>query len=155
MSMEHFLRAVEIIRLNSSKGFFSGRKSANLLRRMEDLIGYPFPPTYRAFLAEFGAGNFGPVEFCGVIDENVEESCVPDGVWYTLTERREVNLPEHLFVVGETGTGELYCVRLEKSYVEDAPVVLVNPGLEPAHQEVEVVASDFGSFLLDQVTGVA
>jgi hypothetical protein len=149
--MENFKKAAEIIRRNPSKSFFAGAKSLSLLEKMEEVIGYPFPPTYRAFLAEFGAGNFGAMEFFGVIDEDVEDSSVPDGVWYTLTERREVHLPEYLFVVGETGTGELYCLRLEKSYTEDAPVIIVNPGADPAHQEGELVASDFGSFLLDRV----
>lgn len=154
MSMEEFRKATEIIRTNPSKSFFAGPRSSSLLEKIEKIIGYKFPPTYRAFLLEFGAGSFGPMEFFGAIDENVTESPVPDGVWYTLRERLEVNLPEDLFVIGETGTGELYCLRLKKSYRkdEDVPVIIVNPGMNRTYQECEVVASDFGSFLLERVS---
>ena len=151
MSMHEFESAVAIIHANPKKAFFAGPRSNELLCKMENIIGYKFPPTYRLFLSEFGAGNFGPMEFLGVIDDDIEESSVPDGVWYTLTERREVNLPQDLFVVGETGMGELYCLRLNSTGTEEGPVLLINPGCEPGKQICEEVAPDFGTFFLNSV----
>lgn len=146
MSMTDYEKAKTIITTHKSKSRFAGLRSEELIRKAEDVLNIRFPPIYRQFLLDYGAGNFGSAEFFGVIDEDFENSSVPDGVWYTLIERKEASLPDDLIVVGETGTGELYCLDLAKN---EGPVVIIDPGSNTSSREI--IASDFGSFLLDRI----
>ena len=83
---------------------FAGERSEGLVARAEEALGVSFPPTYRRFVCQLGAGNFGSREFYGVIDDEWQDSVVPDGIWCTLSEREE-GLPQHFVVVGAVGDG--------------------------------------------------
>ena len=147
MSIADYEKAKAIIAANGDTGRFAGSKPEELVKKAEDMLGVRFPPTYRQFLLDYGAGNFGSAdEFYGVIDEDFENSSVPDGVWFTLTERRDAGLPGDLIVVGDTGMGELYCLNLA---AKEGPVVVIDPGFDMAVREE--VAPDFGTFLLQRV----
>jgi len=151
MSMADYERARAIIASNKGKGAFAGPRSEDLVRKAEAALGVRFPTTYRQFLLDYGAGNFGSAEFYGVIDEDWENSSVPDGVWYTLSERSQSGMPAELVVVGDAGTGHLYVIDVSE---EDGPVCAVDPGSDMTDRER--VASDFGTFFLQrvhQVTG--
>jgi SMI1-KNR4 cell-wall len=151
MSMQDYEAAREVIRSNPSRAKFVGPRDPELVDKAEQALGLRFPPTYRRFLEELGAGNIGPFEVLGVIDDDFEESMVPDGIWYTLTER-ETGLPDDLAIVGEVGDGSLYALRLDGSGGE-APVVLFEPGADDAPEEVAY--EDFGAFLRAGVERVA
>src|SRR5262249_46923832 len=97
MSIDAYEEAAQIIRSNPDKGRFIGPRDASVVEAAEAAIGRPFPSTYRRFVSELGAGNFGPFEVFGVIDADFEDSSVPDGIWYTLTERED-GMPENLVV---------------------------------------------------------
>ncbi len=150
MSKADYEKAKMILMANKSKADFIGPRPEDLIRKAEDVLCVQFPPTYRSFLLENGAGNFGADKFFGVIDENFEKSSIPDGVWYTLTERKEVNLPNDQIVIGEVGTGELYCLDLTKN---EGPVVIIDAGADINNREI--IAPDFGAFLLDRVQKVS
>ncbi|MGG0240153.1 SMI1/KNR4 family protein [Bacillus rhizoplanae] len=69
-----------------------------------------------------------------------------------LGERKEFNLPQNLLVISDTGMGEWYCLDFNQCNIEGEPLVIVyNSGFEPDEQECEVVANDFGGFLLSLV----
>jgi antitoxin YobK len=63
-----------------------------------------FPPTYRRFLLEYGAGNVRSTEIYGVMDDDFENSSVPDAIWHNLTTRRE-GYSEGLFSFYAVGDG--------------------------------------------------
>jgi hypothetical protein len=151
MGMQDYEAALDVIRSNPALAKFVGPRDPGLVDTAEQALGLRFPPTYRRFLEDLGAGNFGPFEVLGVIDEDFEESMVPDGIWYTLTER-ETGLPDDLAIVGEVGDGSLYGLRLDGSGGE-APVVLFEPGAEDGRDEVAF--EDFGAFLRDGVERAA
>ena len=65
---------------------------------MRHELGLEFPPSYRRFVLDFGAGSFGASEVYGVIDSNFENSSVPDAVWCTL-DVREFDLTLDLVVL--------------------------------------------------------
>jgi hypothetical protein len=153
MALSEYESAAAAIRANLSLADFVGPRDAALVQAAEEALGRQLPPTYTRFLREFGAGNFGPFEVYGVIDDDFEDSSVPDGIWFTLTEREESGLPEHLAVVGEAGDGALYCLDLGRSEPE-APVVLFEPGAAAEDQPDAIEFPDFGSFLLEGVDRV-
>ena len=148
--MQDLIGAIHIVEKYPDKAFFAGPRAEELIRTAEARLGVAFPPTYRKFLLTLGAGNFGSAEFYGVIDENFETSSVPDGIWFTLTERKEIDLPHRLIAIGVTSYGELYCLDTTKK--SEGPVIVYQSHLGPDVQEPEVVADDFGAFFLAQIT---
>ena len=115
-------------------------------------LGLTFTGLYLDYLQTFGAGNFGAQEIYGIINADFENSSVPDAIWYTLTERRETNLPSNLLVIYDTGSDELFCLDFNQLDNNGEPrVVSFLPGVRLESQTYEVIANDFGDFLLDLV----
>ena len=60
-----------------------------------------------------------------------ENSSVPDAIWYTLTERRETNLPSNLLVIYDTGSDEFFCLDFNQyDYKGEPRVVSFLPGVK-------------------------
>ena len=140
------------IEADKSKGFFAGQRSEELISLAEAALGLKFTGAYREFLKNYGAGNFGAQEVYGVVTDDFENSSVPDGIWYTLTEREEISLPNNLLVIYDTGSDELYCLDFQRMNSDNEPVIVsFVPGVDLNKQEYELIANDFGDFLLDMV----
>lgn len=148
MSLQTYLKAVEILENNKEKCSFIGPRSEELVKAAEEALNIKFSELYRKFLKTYGAGNFGSNEIYGIIDDDFENSSIPDAIWYTLTERREVDLPKSLLVIYDTGSDELFCLDFSRLNEKSEPaVVSYIPGVNPNNQKYEVIAADFGDFL--------
>lgn len=86
--MDDYERAVDLLEREGG-GDFVGPKPTELIAAAEEALGFTFPPTYRRFVSDYGAGGVGGTEIYGVIDADFEDSSIPDGVWYNLQLRRE------------------------------------------------------------------
>jgi hypothetical protein len=155
MSMEDYEAAAALIKAHPEEADFAGPREPSVVEAAERALGVTFPPSYRRFLLEYGAGGFGSMEIFGVIDDNFETGPVPDGIWLTLSERQEAPpLPDDLVVVSYVGDGTLECLHVGAGAVE-APVVFFEPGLRAEEQQpYDVEAEDFGRFLLKGVRQV-
>ena len=105
-------------------------------------------------MLNFGAMSFGSEEFYGIVREDFDNSRVPDAIWYTLVERKQVAMPSNLLVVYDTGNEELFCFDFTKLASEGgAPAVVVFvPGVvDLGYQKYEVISNDFGELLLQRV----
>ena len=152
MSYDNYKKAVEIMNKNKEECDFVGKRSKELIEKAEDILGLKFSRIYKEFLINYGAGNYGSEEVLGVIDEDFKESSVPDGIWYTLTEREEDDLPMNLVVIYEEGSGELFCLDFNSLNEEKEPMVVsYMPGESNKNQKYEKIADDFGDFLLQLV----
>lgn len=150
MGTEQYRRVVELMLTHSSRCRFSRAKSKELVAKAEEAIGAVFPPSYKSFVTEFGAGSFGSVVIYGVVHERFEESGVPNAIGYTLELRREGWIPPNLLIMYVTGYGPLYGLDLGAPDSQgEYPVVAVEPGLQVP---LVSVAPDFGSLFLDLVT---
>lgn len=149
MSLETYQEAKTIILGNKEKGYFIGPRSDELITSAQERLGITFTGLYLDFLKSFGAGNFGSQEIYGIIGDDFENSSVPDAIWFTLTERNEINLPENLLVIYDTGMGQLLCLDFNQPI--EPTVVQFVPGVDLDKQTYEVVAKDFGDFLLELV----
>jgi hypothetical protein len=149
--MQDYEIASKIITQNPDLSDFVGPREKALVDVAEKALELKFPPTYQRFLLEYGAGSFGSFEVFGIINENFESSSVPDAIWYTLTERKGANLPRELTVIGEDGMGGLFCLNLGMMEDDEAHVTLYIPGHPINTQPNEVIAKDFGEFLLTYV----
>jgi antitoxin YobK len=151
MSMADLSTALGIIEENPELASFAGSRPEPLIVAAEQALGLRFPPTYRRFLLEFGAGNFGGTEIYGVIDDKFSPATPPDAVACTLDERRRRGLPDELVVIGDCGGDELWCLLLRGGSGE-APVVALRIDAEGSlMEEAEELAPDFGAFLVRAV----
>ncbi|MFC4619367.1 SMI1/KNR4 family protein [Camelliibacillus cellulosilyticus] len=150
MSLDSYKKAKEIIYSNEDLADFVGGHSEQLIELAEKKLSIKFNGLYLDFLKSFGAGNFGTQEIYGILGSDFDNSSVPDGIWYTLTERIESNLPNNLLVIYDTGSDELFCLDYKQLDINHEPkVVSYIPGVKK--QPLEIIANDFGDFLLDLV----
>jgi hypothetical protein len=152
MSIQDYSSAVRLIQQNSDLSDFIGECSEKLVKKAEEKLKVIFPQSYRNFLLNFGAGNFGAEEIFGVIKEDFENSGIPDAIWFTLKQRKEIELPSNLVIIYHTGGEEMFCLDLNTmgKYGEPAVVSYVI-GVNLEDQIFEIIANDFGEFLLQRV----
>lgn len=149
MSVDDYRAALAQVEQEGDAADFVGERAEELVARAEETLDLRFPPSYRAFVRDLGAGDIGGHEFFGVIDDQFESSAVPNGIWLTLQERKDSDLPRSLVLVSATGDGSYYALDVNSeraSAQEESPVVAWTPGLSTPDQEPEVVASSFGEF---------
>ena len=151
MSIIDYQSAVELMQQHTDLMDFVGPRPNETLLAAEKALGLKFPLVYRHFLLEYGAGGFGGEEIYGIINPEFENSGVPDAIWYTLESRGRIKLPHDYIVIYSVGNGEIFCSDLTASYDDKAPVVAFEPGLPIKLQNHEVIAQDFGEFLLQRV----
>lgn len=153
MSLGNYIKAIDLIEEHKTKGYFAGARSGELIKLAENRLGFQFSGMYRKFLESYGAGSFGSQEIYGVIGSDFENSSVPDAIWYTLIERKEVRLPANLLVIYDAGNGELFCLDFSQRNKDNEPAVIsFVPGILLEKQSYEKIADDFGDFLLDLVS---
>ena len=151
MSVENYQKAKEIILSEEEIADFVGGHTDELISLAEEILGLKFTGFYLDYLKTFGAGNFGAQEIYGIINANFENSSVPDAIWFTL-ERREINLPNNLLVIYDTGSDEIFCLDYNQLDDNGEPKVLsFVAGVDLESQTYEIIANDFGDFLLDLV----
>lgn len=151
MSYKDYKKALELINKNKKLVCKSDRCSNKTIEKAESKLNIKFSRMYKEFLQEFGALSFGAEEIYGIVSDDIDLSGVPNGIWYTLTERKEINMPEWLLVIYDTVSEELFCLDFNSSNNEPKVVVFV-PGIDNEYQTYEEVASDFGEFLLQRIT---
>lgn len=148
MSMSDLDQAFRLIDENTASADFAGPKPEELIRSAEAALGLALPRTYREFVQRLGCGDIAGEEFYGVINSDFENSSVPDGIWLTLNERRAANLSESIIIVGDNGLGGWYAIDTSKRNADgDSPVIDWWSDNQPS----QVVADDFGAFLLQRL----
>lgn len=149
MSVKAYQKAMEIIRTNEEMADFIGGRSNDLIKLAVEELDINFNGIYLDFLQTLGAGSFGSQEIYGIINDDFENSSVPDAIWYTLTERKEINLPNNLLVIYDTGGDELFCLDFNRLDEHEEPkIVSFVPGINLDKQKYVKIANDFGDFLL-------
>ncbi|MFJ8258568.1 SMI1/KNR4 family protein [Peribacillus asahii] len=152
MSWSNYEKAIELLEQNQEECDFEGLRSENLIEKAETVLGIKFSKIYRHFLINYGAGNFGSQEVFGVIHDDFINSGVPDAIWYTMIERRDSRLSDNFLIIYDTGIDEVYCLDFNKLNGENEPaVVSINLGIDFSEQSIELIADDFGDFLLELI----
>jgi len=148
MSIQDLDKAIELIAKNGG-GDFEGEKDPSLVEKSEKMLGLKFPPTYKKFLHTLGCGDIEGLEFFGIINDDFENSSVPDAIWLTLDERKK-GLPNNFILVYAAGDGT-YCA-IDTSQVNsnnENPVIAYTPD-----GSTKTIADDYGSFLLSELKTV-
>ena len=149
MSMQDFERALQLVRA-SSESDFVGPRSESLVGRAECVLGLRFPPAYRHFLLELGCGDIAGQEFYGLVGDNFDDGCVPNGIWVTLHQRKYPDTPHEIVVVGSSGHGSFFFVldAARRTPDGECPVAEWRPGSGVNPANCQVIAEDFGAFFL-------
>ncbi len=148
--MAELEEAMRLIASRPDQCDFVGPTDELVVVAAEEALGFRFPPTYRPFLRELGAGSFDGGEFYGVIGTDFEHSGIPDGVWISLRHRREGYPPRSFAYLYSFGTGEMAALDARQAD-EELRVVAWEPGVSTPEDDPEVLASDFGTFFLEQI----
>ncbi|CAN7328376.1 SMI1/KNR4 family protein [Phenylobacterium sp. LjRoot164] len=125
-------------------GDFVGPRDERMVAQAEAALGGEFPPSFREFTRQLGAGSYGSFEVYGLID-NTFGGPGPDAVWVTLSERHNGSVPNDAVIVGDSGDGGWYWERLG---AEDGPIFLTSAG-----GATQQVASSFADYLSDRLQG--
>jgi hypothetical protein len=150
VSVQSYQQACELIR-KAGGGDFEGQKPEWLVAKAEATLGLTFPPSYRIFLRQMGCGDINGLEVFGLIDENFDNSSMPDGVWLTMNKRRHVGFDRSYVLIGEGGDGTYYALDTSHSdNSEEAPVVRLSVDGKTRN----TVADSFGDYLLRAVKRV-
>lgn len=151
--MDDLERFLDLVDEYEDESHFAGPRDEGLVAASESVLGLSFPPTYRRFVTELGAGDIAAQEFYGVVTGDFVNSAVPNGIWLTLIARREWGLPESMVVVGFDGGVDYYVIDTAKAVdAHEPPVEIWRPGVSTAGDRLEQAASDFGEFALRLAT---
>lgn len=148
--LEHGLR---LVAQHPERARFVGRRDPQLVASAEAAIGLRFPPSYKRFVTELGAGSIAGEEFYGVIGDDWVAS-PPDAVGLTLKDHENGDLPRRYITIGDTDEGERYALDTAESTDDgEYPVYIVTPGVDPADAgPPERVADDFGAFFRERIS---
>lgn len=134
------------------EAYFVGGADDHVIDEAERHLGLTFPPSYRRFLAELGAGSIRFREFYGIVPAGLDARGVPNTAWVTATARRDMALPRELIVVSDSGMGEYYVLNADTRFPSgEGPVALYWIGSGAAVSELEIVAPSFRAFFLKSV----
>lgn len=114
-----FIELKELIEDNSDFVDIGKGASEEEVLAAESFLGVTFPKSLRSYLKEWGNLSIGPFEFYGTTGTtDFSSSAVPNGVWFTSSERNLVKLPNNLFVLYNNEGDEYHCVDVETEEIK-------------------------------------
>ena len=120
--MDEIAALLDRMRELEPETYVYGPASESVTRELEAAFGRPMPPSYRAFLARFGAVNVVNTSFSGIIDGEIHK-CRGCTWTDTLLARAWCQLPEHYLVV-EPGSDGFVCLDFSRTMPDgEHPVV--------------------------------
>lgn len=149
MSFQNFEKAMELAK---GKKFYTtaGGRTEEEIKEAEKLLGIQFSGQYRVFNEKYGYVSFFGNEIFG-IDPNDLDELEGNSVAYALNDREEYNLPDYMLPIYNYDDG---CMAyLDYSVLNDdgEPRVIMAEYTGEEYEVVEVLAEDFGDFVLQLV----
>jgi hypothetical protein len=138
----------ELIEKNIADGAeisWSGPVPDEKIHLAEQLLGVPFPESYKAFIREFGSIEIDGFPLSGLTQRDVGES--GDVVAFTKHCRTEYKLPVQ-YIALNFQDGD-YFLSIDTSKTDDlseSPIVLIDPVKKQRHGPVS--APSFGNYLV-------
>lgn len=130
---------------------FVGPASAANIAESERMLLARFPPSYRSFVEQLGAGSVLGREIYGVVSDP-SASGPPNVVSATLNARKSLALPERFVVVVDLDDSSAIALDVGSADSDgETPVVRIWPGEEADGLVEGEVAPDFGSFFVQFV----
>jgi len=153
MSMVDYEAASQLIFDHPGLIFYRGQPIDDArIGEAEAAVGVVFPPTYRRFLADYGALGFGSEEYYGIRPTGAVTDPSSYAVWLTLDLISSGYLPKEMVIVGQDGMGGEYVLDLRRvAKGTECPVVYWHSGMSEPDDDLEVLGQDFGAFFKHEV----
>ncbi len=145
---------IEQIRKLLESGTSAGGVTEEAIQEAEKKLDVRFPPSYRAFLSEYGNVNGTPYEIAGLSHETVNDDEPPywwDVVSSNLQIRRAAKgcIPnEYILISGDGGDYKFYLDTSRPNAQGECPVIVLGPGADAI-----VIADGFFDFLNHSFAG--
>lgn len=151
MTYENLIKAFELIdEFNTDGSFFITPQELPVVDQTAGLLNVIFPRSYKDFLCRYGSLDLFSLQIFGIVGEKYKDVYIHEDIRSNISRLRtqdNLKFPESFIVIHELGNGELSCLDTSKMNADgECPVVAWYFGA------TEVLAEDFGAFLLDQVT---
>jgi ABC-type phosphate transport system auxiliary subunit len=112
--MREFEEALALVEERLDEADFEAQPEERV-SRAEQTLGVRFPPTYRRFLIQLGAGGVGGEEIYGLVNDDFEDVRPPQAVGLTLQLRREGQIGDALVVICNLGQGSHYALNTARA----------------------------------------
>jgi antitoxin YobK len=109
MAKESFEKLKKLIEQHRDRVDIGVPATDNLIKKAEGFLGLDFPEDYKQFLYSWGTLAIGPCEYYGIAGSDFENSCVPNGIWFTSVKRNQIGLSPHLIVISDNND-EYFCI---------------------------------------------
>lgn len=130
---------------------FAGPQSETSIESIERSLGCALPPSYRAFLRQFGAGGESGAWIAGIYDDQPLMEGVGSVYGETILARERHLLPMNFVVVySDSEMGALWCLdNCRNDAAREAPVVSIDIG---SGKVDNILAASFGDFFREYLT---
>ncbi|WP_088840939.1 SMI1/KNR4 family protein [Listeria sp. ILCC797] len=128
-----------------------GGKSQEEILRSEEMLGIKFSKQCLEFYEKFGYLSFFGTEIFGIDPEDDSGILEGNSVAYTLNDREEYNLPFNWIPVYNYEDGNMAYLDFSNKNAEGEPRIIMCMYTGKEYEIMEVIAEDFGDFLLSLV----
>lgn len=155
MSYEDYERAVRIIDSFPDKIDLIHPQTELNVENAEKILQVKFPRSYRMFLTRYGWLMSAWEDIYGLTNENDFDNAGYHNIVKLCVEKRtkeNPSFPNYLIPIHALGNGELSCLDTSQmNENEECPVVAWYFGATLPNGKLEVLAEDFGAFLLEKI----
>ena len=147
MSIKDFNEAVQILENYKNELYNITPQEEIAVSKAEIFLNLKFPHSYKVFLKLFGCLDFRSQEIYGLFNNSIIRKTI-----YERQNYKDPVFPRTLIVIHELGNGELSCLDTSQMNEEgECPVVAWYFGAKLPNGKYEILAEDFGAFLLEKV----
>ncbi len=156
MSIQDFIKAIDIIEKQKVILDYSYPQPANRIKEVEKILNIKLSQSYRDFLIKFGSIGFNGEEIYGLSHTYDYAKYVYSSVVCATLKEREVNkdlvFSDSLVVIHALGNGELSCLDTSQMNEEgECPVIAWYFDATLAKENLKIIAEDFGTFFLEKI----
>jgi hypothetical protein len=145
MSKESFEKLKRIVQENSDIIDVGNSASDDIISSAERYLNISFPEDYKLFLKMWGTLAIGPREYYGIAGSDFKNSSVPNGIWFTLKKREQLDLPKNLIIICDNDGVEYLCIDIDR---KDGPSVVVTWNV-PSRELLYVKSTDLFDFIIE------
>ena len=128
-----------------------GGKTLEEILKSEELLGIKFSKQCLEFYKQYGYLSFYGNEVFGIDPDEDSEILEGNSVAYALNDRKEYNLPISWIPIYNYEDGNMAYLDFDNKNEEGEPRIIMCIYTGEAHEIAEVIADDFGDFLLSLV----
>lgn len=129
----------------------AGSQSKELIKKVEEAYGFKLSTQHYEYFKKYGYIMFFGTEIYGIYDKVFEGIYAGNAVIATLQDRKENKLPTNWIPIFDYDDGYVAYLDYGSLNSENEPRVILGIFTGENYEMTEVIAEDFGDFLLELV----